>query len=1014
MSVTVAVRVRPRLPREDGRLLATRVLDGTTVLLMPHGARSAFDPAETPRSARMGTPRPGASAAGRQSPRPGSPRGPVTPVQPQSARAHQQRTFAFDFAFDSADPASPTYVSQQILWDRLGSRLLDNVMEGYNGCLFAYGQTGSGKSYSMFGPAYEDGLFPNGLKSPPMGPNRNLSVLSDSATTTEEDLYLTTPPSSSSAAPQRVPPVAASAVTDGIIPRLGRGLFRRIEERAAQSSGTSDTTVEVSFYQIYMDKVYCLLTPQPPGQPPKNLRVREHPVLGPLVLELEPLLVRDANTLGHVIRAGTKNRSVAATRMNQHSSRSHAVLSLNLQQRWTEPGGRIVSRSSRVNLVDLAGSEKTRKSGSVADGGRLNEAVTINQSLAVLGQVIMALADISSGRKKADAHVPYRDSVLTWLLKENLGGNSRTIMLSTVSPVESDYEETLQTLRYASQAKRIQCKAVVNEAFDQDQDWQAVLFSLQKEVTDLRERLRLAESGGDLSARERQLKEDELLLRQLRRRASQDVDTKLERTDEVLRLADAVSAAPEPDQQAQARIQELEAALDKAIQRGASAERDAGRLAEECSALRVELSAQGSQTASVARVNTFDTGPGGSGPAESLRMEQSTLTQPAVPRVMVESFATRSSGSQQQGPPDRLATSTGETLMDNVSMLNSMYFPRMPQSPQSPAEPGQEPPTGSGVLKLFSAPCSPGVASPLSGSPPRFQRRQRQRQTTAGSGSTRARPSPAQEQAALDAAADRLRQAHAARVAEQQRELQREQCVSGLQSARRRVDGLHARVQRLKEERLRQRDATEQRLRAAVRSRSATHSRPSSPPPRDFLARSAEYPPPGPTSPAVRVAAAVASATRRARSVELPSGCFQAPPQRPLSVPQLPREQLPARGLPQEAPAQRAAEGGSSSSSPQTSSLSPSSSGPPSVPAAALHPPAPRRVAAAPRERRALTVSSTAAADIRRALVQMAPPGIPQRALSVSPIYSSPSEGSNSPTRTMTVPMRCSARALPG
>lgn len=156
---------------------------------------------------------------------------------------------------------------------------------------------------------------------------------------------------------------------------------------------------------------------------------------------------------------GSRNRSVAATQMNATSSRAHTIVLIEMKQK-TIIDGRNIERFSAMNLVDLAGSEKTDKTG--ATGDRLKEASAINKSLSMLGLVISTLADHAIGKTKAK--IPYRDSVLTKILKNALGGNSKTIMICALSPAQDNYEETLSTLRYADQAKKIKNSAIVNES----------------------------------------------------------------------------------------------------------------------------------------------------------------------------------------------------------------------------------------------------------------------------------------------------------------------------------------------------------------------------------------------------------------------------------------------------------------------------------------------------------------------------------------------------------------------
>ncbi|GAA5983840.1 hypothetical protein JCM5350_007569 [Sporobolomyces pararoseus] len=335
----------------------------------------------------------------------------------------ETKSFAFDKSYWSAcGKDEPGYASQQTLYDDLGKDLLDHSFQGFNTCIFAYGQTGSGKSYSMMG----------------YGSDR------------------------------------------GIIPLICEALFERIKDREAAEEGLK-FTVEVSYTEIYQEKVRDLLNPSNKG----TLKVREHPTLGPYVEGLSKCAVVNFEDIEHLMDEGTKARTVAATNMNETSSRSHAVFTLLLtQKRHDSTTNMVGEKVSRISLVDLAGSERANATG--ATGTRLKEGALINKSLTTLGRVIAALAAASGGQgkdaKKAAEKVPYRDSVLTWLLKDSLGGNSKTAMIAAISP--ADYEETLSTLRYADQAKKIKNKAVVNE------DPNAKLIrELKEELQTLRQRM---------------------------------------------------------------------------------------------------------------------------------------------------------------------------------------------------------------------------------------------------------------------------------------------------------------------------------------------------------------------------------------------------------------------------------------------------------------------------------------------------------------------------------------------
>lgn len=307
-----------------------------------------------------------------------------------------QKTFKFDKSYWSFNKSDPNYAGQDNLFEDLGVPLLDNAFQGYNNCIFAYGQTGSGKSYSMMGYG--------------------------------EDA--------------------------GVIPRICREMFERIS--GVQTDPNLTCTVEVSYLEIYNERVRDLLNPATKG----NLRVREHPATGPYVEDLAKLAVRSFQEIENLMDEGNKARTVAATNMNETSSRSHAVFTLTLtQKRHDAETSMDTEKVAKISLVDLAGSERATSTG--ATGARLKEGAEINRSLSTLGRVIAALADLSSGKK--GLKVPYRDSVLTWLLKDSLGGNSMTAMIAAISPADINFEETLSTLRYADSAKRIKNHAVINE-----------------------------------------------------------------------------------------------------------------------------------------------------------------------------------------------------------------------------------------------------------------------------------------------------------------------------------------------------------------------------------------------------------------------------------------------------------------------------------------------------------------------------------------------------------------------
>uniref|UniRef100_A0A8C2B4U7 plus-end-directed kinesin ATPase n=1 Tax=Cyprinus carpio TaxID=7962 RepID=A0A8C2B4U7_CYPCA len=325
----------------------------------------------------------------------------TTIINPKAPK--ETKSFNFDYSYWShTSPEDINYASQQQVYRDIGEEMLLHSFEGYNVCIFAYGQTGAGKSYTMMGKQEKD--------------------------------------------------------QEGIIPLLCEDLFTKINGK--NTDNNMSYSVEVSYMEIYCERVRDLLNPKNKG----NLRVREHPLLGPYVEDLSKLAVTSYNDIQDLMDSGNKARTVAATNMNETSSRSHAVFNIIFtQKRYDSETDNTSEKVSKISLVDLAGSERADSTG--AKGTRLKEGANINKSLTTLGKVISALAEVVSNKKKkkVESFIPYRDSVLTWLLRENLGGNSRTAMVAALSPADINYDETLSTLRYADRAKQIRCNAVINE-----------------------------------------------------------------------------------------------------------------------------------------------------------------------------------------------------------------------------------------------------------------------------------------------------------------------------------------------------------------------------------------------------------------------------------------------------------------------------------------------------------------------------------------------------------------------
>uniref|UniRef100_A0A1A9VJ47 Kinesin-like protein n=1 Tax=Glossina austeni TaxID=7395 RepID=A0A1A9VJ47_GLOAU len=261
---------------------------------------------------------------------------------------------------------------------------------------------------------------------------------------------------------------AESPQTKGIIPNAFAHIFGHI----AKARENQKFLVRVSYMEIYNEEVRDLLG----KDVTKSLEVKERPDIGVFVKDLSGYVVHNADDLENIMRLGNKNRAVGATKMNLESSRSHAIFSITIERSELGEGGQQHVRMGKLQLVDLAGSE--RQSKTQASGQRLKEATKINLSLSVLGNVISALVDGKS------AHIPYRNSKLTRLLQDSLGGNSKTVMCATISPADTNYMETISTLRYASRAKNIQNRMHVNE-----EPKDALLRHFQEEIERLRKQL---------------------------------------------------------------------------------------------------------------------------------------------------------------------------------------------------------------------------------------------------------------------------------------------------------------------------------------------------------------------------------------------------------------------------------------------------------------------------------------------------------------------------------------------
>ncbi|NP_001093615.1 kinesin-like protein KIF3B [Danio rerio] len=301
---------------------------------------------------------------------------------------------------------------QMELYDETFRPLVDSVLFGFNGTIFAYGQTGTGKTYTMEG------------------------VRND---------------------PER----------RGVIPNSFEHIFTHIS-----CSQNQQYLVRASYLEIYQEEIRDLLS----KDQARRLELKERPDTGVYVKDLSSFVTKSVREIEHVMNVGNQNRSVGATNMNEHSSRSHAIFVITIECSELGPDGENHIRVGKLNLVDLAGSERQTKTG--AQGERLKEATKINLSLSALGNVISALVD---GRS---THIPYRDSKLTRLLQDSLGGNARTVMVANIGPASYNVEETLTTLRYANRAKNIKNKPRVNE-----DPKDALLREFQEEIARLKEQL---------------------------------------------------------------------------------------------------------------------------------------------------------------------------------------------------------------------------------------------------------------------------------------------------------------------------------------------------------------------------------------------------------------------------------------------------------------------------------------------------------------------------------------------
>ncbi|KAG7535001.1 P-loop containing nucleoside triphosphate hydrolase [Arabidopsis thaliana x Arabidopsis arenosa] len=359
-------------------------------------------------------------------------------VAPKEPQVHiGSHTFTYDFVYGNAGyPCSEIY-------NHCVAPLVDALFKGYNATVLAYGQTGSGKTYTM-GTNY-----------------------------------------------------SGDGTNGGIIPNVMEDIFRRVES----TKDSSELLIRVSFIEIFKEEVFDLLDSNSSALLKNDscvqakhtalsrapIQIRETASGGITLAGVTEAEVKTKEEMGSYLARGSLCRATGSTNMNSQSSRSHAIFTITLEQKkiasgsftTTEDGGEDIL-CAKLHLVDLAGSERAKRTG--ADGMRLKEGIHINKGLLALGNVISALGD--EKKRKEGGHVPYRDSKLTRLLQDSLGGNSKTVMIACVSPADTNAEETLNTLKYANRARNIQNKAVINRdpATAQMQRMRSQIEQLQTEL----------------------------------------------------------------------------------------------------------------------------------------------------------------------------------------------------------------------------------------------------------------------------------------------------------------------------------------------------------------------------------------------------------------------------------------------------------------------------------------------------------------------------------------------------
>ncbi|XP_077373306.1 kinesin-like protein KIF21A isoform X4 [Festucalex cinctus] len=381
----------------------------------------------------------------------------VMPGEPQVILG-KDKSFTYDYVFDMDS-------QQDAIYQTCTEKLIEGCFEGYNATVFAYGQTGSGKTYTM-------------------GTGFDVNIGDDEL---------------------------------GIIPRAVHHLFRGIERRrqAAQEQGrpAPEFKINAQFLELYNEEVLDLFDSVRDGKQKSHIRIHEDANGGIYTVGVTTRTVSSEAEMMQCLKLGALSRTTASTQMNVQSSRSHAIFTIHLcqvrvcaspdNQEDGDDGDNRVSNgngdmdeyetlSAKFHFVDLAGSERLKRTG--ATGDRAKEGISINCGLLALGNVISALGD----RSKRSSHVPYRDSKLTRLLQDSLGGNSQTVMIACISPSDRDFMETLNTLKYANRARNIKNKVVVNQdkASQQISALRTEIARLQMELMEYKTGKRLAGEDG--------------------------------------------------------------------------------------------------------------------------------------------------------------------------------------------------------------------------------------------------------------------------------------------------------------------------------------------------------------------------------------------------------------------------------------------------------------------------------------------------------------------------------------